>query len=944
MASSESSVTLLASVIKQLSSSDDVKSREFEKEKIQLDLKKADEKLAELVEENQDHLKKTIQSFGSVVTRVTASRNRIKVLHEKLSRCRTLLHCNREDLKTHWQEGLECTEKLSLLDKIEKAIAVPEKLDRYIARKHFLHASELLTETVENLDGNLVNVEALRDLRASLHSRKAVLHETIIDELNKQIYTESQKHVKKNISSDTNTAAFKRIIHGKSHPKVVKNDEIPYYTDEELYEDLQRDPEEDPALFTYVMVKALVVLDKVPEAVEAFKGRTKRDMMMIIRRATDQVVKRSIESRDAVTIEEMAIKINPQVLLELLEVTFERFRSVAMNHSILLAALEQAKLKMPEQKAKDLNLYTKEDIWSKIQFAIKDMLHPYLDIQNLSTPQQALTSFGSSDSAVAQFFTAKKRLTTSYTKPKRFHLFKFECSSSSEALHSYMREQDLASSLPEDTYADFIVWNAPQLLCKPQAKNITAVFIPVMEFVNEIDQKTSSTLGTTGVLHHFVGNFVQKVFLDQILYEVSEKASAVTKGHDALRNLCDSNTQKDLLLPRPLLKSAIVIYHITEDLLLLIKKVPQYCNDFLDITIRTLNEYLDSCNLQYKSLVLREGDGKVSRIISANWVRDEDISRLLMSLPNWASLQAGNKQGDIEDEATLQAIHDREASLLINNLEKAEIEKNQVILDSLDLKSLANLQESLEWLSDNIRTFVINIAAQSTGINVSSLDSTDNIMPPQIHPSSDDSIRALSDLAEKFKELSNNCILLLHLEIRCHCFYYLGKATRESSFVCHMDSIEIDVQIPQMVKDLRDIEDLCVSALVPRKIRYLFDGLSYLLASIIISSTSYIKKINRNGVKKMCQNIFTIQQELANIMARREINLDLARQYFELLFLTPDEILNMIHEQGSRFKEQDYSNALELLSRSEVPFNKDLWKVRRSKLSEILKEVEKKKT
>lgn len=52
----------------------------------------------------------------------------------------------------------------------------------------------------------------------------------------------------------------------------------------------------------------------------------------------------------------------------------------------------------------------------------------------------------------------------------------------------------------------------------------------------------------------------------------------------------------------------------------------------------------------------------------------------------------------------------------------------------------------------------------------------------------------------------------------------------------------------------------------------------------------------------------------------------------------------MIHEQGSRFKEQDYSNALELLSRSEVPFNKDLWKVRRSKLSEILKEVEKKKT
>lgn len=48
----------------------------------------------------------------------------------------------------------------------------------------------------------------------------------------------------------------------------------------------------------------------------------------------------------------------------------------------------------------------------------------------------------------------------------------------------------------------------------------------------------------------------------------------------------------------------------------------------------------------------------------------------------------------------------------------------------------------------------------------------------------------------------------------------------------------------------------------------------------------------------------------------------------------------MIHEQGSRFKEQDYSNALELLSRSDMTFNKDLWKIRRNKLSEILKELE----
>ena len=67
--SSTSSVTLLSTVIKQLATGDR-EVRESEKERISSDLKKADEKLAELVDSNQDPLKKTIVAFGSVCTRV----------------------------------------------------------------------------------------------------------------------------------------------------------------------------------------------------------------------------------------------------------------------------------------------------------------------------------------------------------------------------------------------------------------------------------------------------------------------------------------------------------------------------------------------------------------------------------------------------------------------------------------------------------------------------------------------------------------------------------------------------------------------------------------------------------------------------------------------------------------------------------------------------------
>ena len=44
-------------------------------------------------------------------------------------------------------------------------------------------------------------------------------------------------------------------------------------------------------------------------------------------------------------------------------------------------------------------------------------------------------------------------------------------------------------------------------------------------------------------------------------------------------------------------------------------------------------------------LVLREEAGKPSRIFSASWARDEDISRYLKSLPNWLNLQEERTKG-----------------------------------------------------------------------------------------------------------------------------------------------------------------------------------------------------------------------------------------------------------------------------------------------------------
>jgi len=41
--------------------------------------------------------------------------------------------------------------------------------------------------------------------------------------------------------------------------------------------------------------------------------------------------------------------------------------------------------------------------------------------------------------------------------------------------------------------------------------------------------------------------------------------------------------------------------------------------------------------------------------------------------------------------------------------------------------------------------------------------------------------RSLSSIADEFKELAESILLVLHLEVRIHCFFFLGRAIREVS-------------------------------------------------------------------------------------------------------------------------------------------------------------------
>jgi exocyst complex component 4 len=92
-------------VIKTLDASETSEQRDHEKQKIEKEFKKSDQKLNQLVSAHDGDLTQVMQLFGKVSTQISSSRERIHTVKANLQDCKQLLRCRREELKKLWNCG-----------------------------------------------------------------------------------------------------------------------------------------------------------------------------------------------------------------------------------------------------------------------------------------------------------------------------------------------------------------------------------------------------------------------------------------------------------------------------------------------------------------------------------------------------------------------------------------------------------------------------------------------------------------------------------------------------------------------------------------------------------------------------------------------------------------------------------------------------------------------
>ncbi|VDL90371.1 unnamed protein product, partial [Schistocephalus solidus] len=209
------------------------------------------------------------------------------------------------------------------------------------------------------------------------------------------------------------------------------------------------------------------------------------------------------------------------------------------------------------------------------------------------------------------------------------------------------------------------------------------------------------------------------------------------------------------------------------------------------------------------------------------------------------------------------------------------------------IKKIGRLHESINWL---LRC----ITSQNTWL--------------QTLPTAD--AARFMNVTQELSSLSDACILMIYLDVRVKAFNLFGNLPRIVPFWCPVDEVDVDAPVTECLVYWEQLKDALIHTLSQCKMRFIFDGLGDFISQLFIRIIPQIPRINSNGNRKMCRNIYKLQQTLALLTENHESDLVRVKQLYELLYLTPEAIVNRIIEHGAAFNAAVYQNLLQLYQRS----------------------------
>ncbi|CAH8560669.1 unnamed protein product [Schistosoma mattheei] len=367
-------------------------------------------------------------------------------------------------------------------------------------------------------------------------------------------------------------------------------------------------------------------------------------------------------------------------------------------------------------------------------------------------------------------------------------------------------------------------------------------------------------------------------------------------------------------------------------------------NSFNDIQIKRLEEKEETEKLNSGEKI-NEGDTIIKPVcaIALGLYNNDTIGCNNTNIPSIIPFANGlnNNSDNIDDaERGLEymrlhgIIHEREATRLAvaetdqlihmirHELPECEKKSDQILptLRNIQLiKALGRLTESLCWLCYR----VLNLDTWTQGSKKYQIKSSISISTNRsesvvggIRTSSDYYYNSFVSYAKELNRFSEACLLMTYLEVRIQAYNYFGTLPDGVTYWCPLDDVDVDKYVTDFLGYIEQVKDLSIHTFSRHKFRFIFDGLGDFISQLLLRLIPQIERMNSNGNKKMCRNVYRLQQALATLTETHESDLIRVKQLYELFFLTPEAVVNRLMEHGIAFDHAVYANLFHLYQRS----------------------------
>lgn len=803
---------------------------------------------------------------------------------------------------------------------------------------------ELLNSATNTADReDLLAISALGDIRQYLKSQSVAIVEILVEELHNHLYlkspysgnrwapyTSGQSDLPIIVSNEEqdkgNTNGTKLMSFGKLQIDSFRARELSSEDQPEFVHD--RHPEADSLKYVQMLSRALVVVGKLPYALDIMSQRAPFEIFQIVERTIGELrLRHKNITTHANSPREMLEnsdvdddRVEP--LKDLLWTVYSKWDAVLQCHRVLYdhaASVQGHFPKVPKGGRSSGSLYDFSDIWKPLEAEMRSLLVSYLVLSNANKDDAGLSSAAAADVFADQ--PARRTVRGVFS------------------IANAIRSEDTAQKLEEQELRDMLQGSVPGLLSEridqsftlshdlkdnpttghlsvsPATPfNIGFVLHATLSFLRRAKRSIPSLPNITpDTISHFLDDFLDTVFDTQL------SEAIVAAYRDSVGTILEASVRSDLVPGAPQIsRNEIRVWKVVRQIYTLLCSIPYKRESYANMLLSVVQQYYQKYQSWLGNLVSNANVNEHlgSLLLGAAWARRRQVEDI------WVRF---NSQSDTS--FTLRDASIAELKLIFDLKKDFLIRSQDLLQDPAKIEQMVVLHHSLNHFATSLAALIFpeSSAQQDQKMQMSSAIE-----------------KQFKNILESYRELSKSILVLLRMELRAHVLYYLQLVLGQGNYNIEEKANEVDSTIIDLNADLM-LLNLPLLSLAPEDHQMVIDGISLLMDTVLIEDSSSISVMTLHGSEKLMLGIAAMQQNLRNIVPNPEdADLSRASSFFGLFSLGPlglcdrastTSLFGLTIPQASKLMTLMYSVDL---NRQDSRGNRDSISARRRQLNDSL--------